>query len=82
MTVVCSVVEWQPNMKSNDSFSCVKCGRALTADEVALSKKLINRASTRFFCVDCLAEAFDVSSNALHEKIQYYKRIGCTLFPT
>ena len=32
-----------------------QCCRTLTADEVAVTKKLVNRGAREFFCVDCLA---------------------------
>ena len=60
--------------------SCVSCGRLLTRDEMALTKKMVNRGSTRFFCIRCLAEHFDVSEEMLHRKIQEYREMGCTLF--
>lgn len=30
---------------------CMKCGRQLTYDEVALHRKLINRGSEEFMCI-------------------------------
>lgn len=59
---------------------CKKCGRALTRDEIGATKKLIGRGSKVYFCLDCLAEAFDVSREDIEEKIRYFKEMGCTLF--
>lgn len=61
---------------------CVSCGRALTADEVAVTKKLINRGATSFYCVDCLAAYFDVTPDDIRERIAYFRASGCTLFST
>ena len=59
---------------------CRKCGALLRADEIAMTKKLINRGTTIYYCTDCLAETFDVKREDIEEKIVYYKRMGCTLF--
>ena len=59
---------------------CRKCGRVITHDEAAVTKKLINRGTTSYYCAGCLADAFDVRTEDIWEKIKYYKEIGCTLF--
>lgn len=59
---------------------CKKCGAKLSPDEIGATKKLLNRGCETFFCLDCLAEEFEVSRKALEEKIQYFKAMGCTLF--
>ena len=59
---------------------CQKCGRELTHDEIALYKKLISKVATKYMCIDCLAEYFEVSTTLLEEKIDQYKKLGCTLF--
>lgn len=59
---------------------CVKCRKPLSFDEIAATKKLINRGIETFYCIDCLAQAFDVSRENIEEKIQYFKDNGCTLF--
>ena len=60
--------------------SCTACGRELTRDEIALTKKLINRGAESFFCLSCLAEKFAVSEELLKEKIDQFRKMGCTLF--
>ena len=62
------------------SSHCKKCGKPLIPDEIAMTKKLINRGTTVYYCTDCLAEAFDVKREDIEAKIQYFKDIGCTLF--
>ncbi len=66
--------------RETSAHFCKKCGKALTADEVAVTKKLINRGTTVFYCIGCLAGAFDVSQEDIQEKIAYFKEIGCMLF--
>ena len=60
---------------------CVKCGKELDAFDVGLTKKLINRGSTEFYCKSCLAKKFDVTEQLLDEKIRQFQAAGCTLFP-
>lgn len=59
---------------------CKECGRPLTHDEVAVTKKLINRGATEFMCVDCLARYFEVKPQDVEERIHHFKEMGCTLF--
>ena len=63
-------------------MTCVNCGCFLTADEVAVTKKLINRGAASFYCVDCLAAYFAVTPDDIRERIAYFKASGCTLFST
>ena len=60
--------------------SCQTCGKPLTPDEIAVTKKLVNRGATRFFCVTCLAAYFEVKPEDIQERIAYFKKMGCTLF--
>lgn len=59
---------------------CKKCGRKLTQDEVAITKRLISRAATEFLCIDCLADYFRCKKSVILDRIRYYKEMGCTLF--
>ena len=59
---------------------CAVCGRELTRDEVAATKKLINRGAVSFLCVSCLSARFDVTEDDIRERIAYFKASGCTLF--
>lgn len=63
-----------------DKAFCRKCGKELVPDEVAITKKLINRGTKTYYCVGCLAEAFEVTEENIREKIRYFKNMGCTLF--
>lgn len=62
------------------SERCASCGALLSRDEIAVTKKLINRGARTFFCVACLAKYFDVTSQDILDRIAYFKQTGCTLF--
>ena len=60
--------------------NCKKCDKELSGNDIGLTKKLINRGSTEFLCINCIAEKFDCSKELLEEKIKQFKESGCTLF--
>ena len=60
--------------------ACLQCGRALTADEIAVYRKLVNRQAEKFMCKTCLAAYFEVSEEKIDQKIEQFKRYGCMLF--
>ena len=62
------------------SEHCDACGREVTRDEIALSKKLVNRGTTRFWCIPCLARHYGVTEEDLRKKIEDFRAMGCTLF--
>ncbi len=66
--------------QEQNEMYCAKCGCGITADEAAMTKKLINRGTTVYYCICCLADFFEVFPEDIRKKIQYYKDIGCTLF--
>lgn len=60
---------------------CYVCGKdGLTKNEIGLVKKMIDKKSTRFYCLSCLAEYFEVTEEELIAKIEEFKEEGCTLF--
>ncbi len=59
---------------------CVKCGSDILSDDIGATKKLINRGTTEFLCISCLAEKFGVSEAKIQEKIEYWRESGCLLF--
>lgn len=60
---------------------CYVCGKTpLTKNEIGLTKKLIDRKAVSFYCIDCLAEYLEVTSEELQAKIEEFKEEGCTLF--
>lgn len=59
---------------------CIRCGKKLTGDEIAVTKKLINRGAQEFFCVPCLAARFHISEKDVEQLISNFKAAGCSLF--
>ena len=57
------------------------CGKTpLTKDEIGITKKLIDKKTTQFYCLACLAEQLEVTEEELVAKIEEFKEEGCTLF--
>jgi hypothetical protein len=67
-------------MRENKPISCHLCKRELTKIAVGLNKKLLGRNIIFFFCMDCLAEYLDTTTDILLEKAEDFKAQGCTLF--
>ncbi len=63
-----------------DPKHCIKCGKTLVPDDSGAHKKFINRGATLFLCITCLSEYMDVSEQFLREKIEHFRKTGCTLF--
>ena len=61
-------------------LTCARCGREIGRDEVGLTRKLVNRGATKFLCIDCLAQMFEVTRQDLEKKIEEFRQMGCTLF--
>ncbi len=60
---------------------CYVCGKEpLTKNEIGLTKKLIDQKASHFYCINCLADYLEVSSDELIAKIEEFKDEGCTLF--
>ena len=59
---------------------CIKCGKVLSGDEIALHKKIVNRGATEHMCINCCAEYFNVTTELLKDKIIQFKKAGCKLF--
>ena len=59
---------------------CMCCGKKLSHDEIALHRKLYNRAATRFLGISCSSQYLQVSKELLIEKMMEFKEMGCTLF--
>lgn len=61
--------------------NCVVCSKSpLTRDEIGLTKKLIDQKTTSFYCLPCLSEYLEVTVDELLDKIEEFKKEGCTLF--
>ena len=59
---------------------CIACRKPVNSDEIAMTRKLINRGATSFLCLPCLAERFEATLEELQERMQAFKEMGCTLF--
>ena len=60
---------------------CYACGKEnLCKNEIGLVKKLIDKNSKRFYCLECLAEYFEVDIDFLIARIMEFKEQGCELF--
>lgn len=60
---------------------CYVCDKEpLSKNEIGLTKKLIDIKSKQFYCIDCLAEYLEVTTEELEDKLEEFKSEGCTLF--
>lgn len=68
-------------MKQIKSVDCFACGKKqLSRDELGLNRKMIGREIKQFYCLECFAEYFDVTTEELLAKIEEFKEEGCVLF--
>ena len=63
-----------------EPLRCVRCGAPLVKDDIAMTRKMINRGAESFYCLSCLADHFELTEDILREKIREFKAMGCTLF--
>lgn len=60
---------------------CISCGKNnLSKNEIGINKKLLGDDVELFYCLDCLAEYLDVTSQDILDKIEEFKEEGCKLF--
>ena len=60
---------------------CFVCGKAIdNKNHLGLNKKLLGRKVERSYCVDCMAEYFEITAEELLDKIEDFKTQGCGLF--
>ena len=60
---------------------CFVCEKAINIkDEVSLNKKLLGRKTKRLYCIDCLAEYFELTTDDLLAMIDEFRKQGCDLF--
>lgn len=66
----------------SDTCHCKRCGAPLKADDIRIHKKMISRAATDYFCIDCLAWYANTTREDIEKYIAYLKQTGiCQLFP-
>ena len=64
-----------------ERHSCYVCGKEpLTKDVIGISRKIIDKKTSKFYCIPCLAEQFEITEEELLAKIEEFKAEGCTLF--
>ncbi len=61
-------------------IQCKVCGSNVEKDAIGLYKKIIDKNSKKFLCLNCLANHLDTSVDELEIKIQEFKDEGCKLF--
>lgn len=67
-------------MTTSKSKNCCGCNKALSKDEIALNKKLIDKHVKEMMCLGCMSEQFGCDVEDLQIKIDEFKEQGCTLF--
>lgn len=61
--------------------NCIACGKPnLDKNTIAINKKLISQNVINVYCIECLAEVLEVSTQDILDKIEEFKEEGCTLF--
>lgn len=63
-----------------DSDKCIRCGRKLSDYDKIAHKKFVNRGADEFMCINCLAKRFDVTPDEIKERLEHFRKQGCTLF--
>lgn len=59
---------------------CLDCGKEVTPLEANVTRKLVNRASTEFYCKSCIAKKFGITEKRVDELIEVWKSQDCVLF--
>lgn len=68
-------------LKTMSNVKCAFCDKEnLSKDEIGLTKKLIDKNPSKYYCIDCLAEYLGVTAEELYDKIEEFREEGCTLF--
>lgn len=62
-------------------LTCQRCGAPLSRDEIGLHMKILDRCAESYFCMRCLANVLDCSTDVLERKILQFRAQGCVLFP-
>ena len=60
---------------------CMRCGKTLKSDEIALYRKLIWREASEYLCIECLAGDLSSTPERLNQLIDYFRtKQKCCLF--
>ena len=60
--------------------NCKQCNQYLKSDEIAIYRRLIHREAEEYLCKECLSKYLGVPTEVIDKRIEYFKKIGCTLF--
>lgn len=61
--------------------NCFACGKAkLSKTEIGLNKKLLGRTVKKYFCLECLSDYLEITTDELLAKVEEFKEQGCKLF--
>jgi len=64
-----------------ENKNCYVCNKeSISKNDIGLTKKLLDKNSKRFYCLDCLAEYLGVDTEFLVTKVEEFKEQGCELF--
>jgi len=68
-------------MKKANFVNCFSCNKtSLTKDEIGACKKLLGRKIKQLYCLNCLANILEVTTEELLARIEDFKTQGCVLF--
>jgi hypothetical protein len=59
---------------------CCLCEAELDKIAVGFNKKFHGRRTIKFYCINCLAEDLEITTEELLDKVEEFKAQGCTLF--
>lgn len=63
------------------TYRCRVCDKEnLSRDEIGITRKMFGRRQEEMFCIDCIADFFNVERQDILDKIEEAKAGGCTLF--
>ena len=63
------------------NHQCLRCGKSLHGDEIALYRKLVMREASHYLCMECLASDLSTTTKRLKELIDYFRdQQKCCLF--
>lgn len=48
--------------------------------DIAMTRKMINRGASEFFCLECLCDRYGITMERMNDLIRRFREMGCTLF--
>ena len=63
------------------NITCISCGKEnLSRNGIGINIKLLGDHVESYYCLECLAEYVDVTTQDILDKIEEFKEDGCKLF--